>query len=135
VARPWTAVKGADAVESLDALLALREHDRLCQRTFPFYHRVELACPTCRIAGHDYARGPCDFCHRTGRKVLAVGPEELPFVLAVEADPLDDSPRLIWSDWLIDHGRDQDAEAVRQLPSHAVHIVRPPEPSASEIPF
>ncbi len=141
VARPWATVRGADGVESLDALLALREHDRLCRRAFPFYHRVEVSCPSCRTPEGSYFRGPCDFCNRTGRRVLAVGPEELPFVLAIEADPLDDEPRLIYADWLIDRGRDQDAEAVRQLPSHAVRVVRPrhpePEPSIAraETPF
>jgi uncharacterized protein (TIGR02996 family) len=132
VARPWTTVQGADGIESLDALLALREHDRLCGRTFPFYHRVELACPTCRVLGSSYFHGPCDFCHRTGRKVLAAGPEELPFLLAIEADPQDEAPRLIYSDWLTEQGRDQDAQAVRRLPSYAIRIVRPEPPHATE---
>jgi uncharacterized protein (TIGR02996 family) len=141
VARPWTTVRGADAVESLDALLALREHDRLCRRSFPFYHRVEVACPTCRVPGPEYFRGPCDFCNRTGRKVLAVGGDELPFLLAIEDRPDDDAPRLIYADWLIEQGRDRDAEAVKAIPSHAIQIIRPrsPEPVSeadlAELPF
>ena len=129
VARPWRTVGGNEGIESLDALLALREHDHLCQREFPFFHRVEVSCPTCRTSGPDYFRGPCDFCNRSGRKVLAVGSEELPFLLAIEADPLDDAPRLIYSDWLIDQDRDQDAEAIRQLPSYAIRIIKPRNPA------
>jgi uncharacterized protein (TIGR02996 family) len=135
VARPWTTIRGGEGIESLDALLAVREHDRLCRRDFPFYHRVELSCPTCRTPGGSYLRGPCDFCHRTGRKVLAVGPEELPFILAIEAAPLDEAPRLIYSDWLIEQGRDQDADAVRQLPSNAISVFRPRNPEPVELPF
>jgi uncharacterized protein (TIGR02996 family) len=141
VAKPWTTVKGTDGIESLDALLAVKEHDRLCQRKFPFYHRVEVSCPTCRLR-NSYFHGPCSFCNRTGRKVLAVGSEELPFLLAIEADQLDDAPRLVYSDWLIDQGRDQDAEVMRQIPSSAIRIIRPSNTAPTvdptepaEIPF
>ena len=89
------------------------------------------------MPGSSYFRGPCDFCNRTGRKVLAVGSEELPFLLAIEADPLDDAPRLIYADWLIEQDRDQDAEAIKQLLSSAIRIIRSrnPEPSSVALPF
>jgi uncharacterized protein (TIGR02996 family) len=138
VARAWRTIRGEDAIESLDALLALREHDQLCERSFPFFHRVEIACPSC-LPGPDYLRGPCHFCNRSGRKVLAVGEEELPLLLAIEAEPDDEAPRLIYSDWLEEQGRDQEAEAMKQLSSHAIQIIRPSCPVSdtdpTELPF
>jgi uncharacterized protein (TIGR02996 family) len=69
------------------------------------------------------------------------GADELPFLLAIEGRPDDDAPRLIYSDWLIEQGRDRDAEAVKAIPSHAIQIIRPrsPEPVSdsdlAELPF
>ncbi len=44
---------------------------------------------------------------------MSDNPEEQAFLAAIRTDPLNDLPRLVYADWLIEHGRDEFAELIQ----------------------